>query len=125
MSYCRLSSLSFRCDVYAYADVNGGYTIHVAASRYALPDDLVDPIAALFDKPAASPEDFARALAGHNAFQKALQDAEMEPIDAPSAGQTFWAPSLKTFRARMEALRAEGLRFPDAVFDLIDEEMQS
>src|ERR1044071_191187 len=33
MSYCRFSSLNWSCDVYAYADVAGGYTIHVARSR--------------------------------------------------------------------------------------------
>lgn len=35
MSYCRFSSEDYQCDVYAYADVAGGYTIHVAAVALA------------------------------------------------------------------------------------------
>lgn len=29
MSYCRWSSDNFKCDVYVYADVSGGWTTHV------------------------------------------------------------------------------------------------
>lgn len=37
MSYCRFSSMNFRCDVYVYADVLGGYTTHVAGARLLFP----------------------------------------------------------------------------------------
>lgn len=30
MSYCRFSSMNWMCDVYAYADMDGGWTVHVA-----------------------------------------------------------------------------------------------
>lgn len=33
MSYCRFSSMNWRCDVYVYADVGGGWTTHVAARK--------------------------------------------------------------------------------------------
>lgn len=33
MSYCRWSSDDWQCDVYVYADANGGWTCHVADRR--------------------------------------------------------------------------------------------
>lgn len=33
MSYCRWSSMNWRCDVYVYEDVAGGWTTHVAGNR--------------------------------------------------------------------------------------------
>lgn len=42
MSYCRWSSDHFECDVYVYADVNGGWTTHVAQRRlkHRVPDEI-------------------------------------------------------------------------------------
>lgn len=37
MSYCRWSSMNWRCDVYVYEDVGGGWTTHVAGRRRLLP----------------------------------------------------------------------------------------
>jgi len=34
MSYCRWSSDDFRCDLYCYADIGGGYTTYVAKVRF-------------------------------------------------------------------------------------------
>lgn len=37
MSYCRFSSMNWRCDVYVYEDVSGGWTTHVAGRRRRIP----------------------------------------------------------------------------------------
>ena len=33
MAYCRWSSMNWRCDIYCYQHVDGGYTTHVASNR--------------------------------------------------------------------------------------------
>ena len=33
MSYCRFSSMNGRCEVYAYEDMDGGVTVHVARNK--------------------------------------------------------------------------------------------
>jgi hypothetical protein len=33
LSYCRRSTDSFRCDLHAYADCGGGWTIYIARNR--------------------------------------------------------------------------------------------
>ena len=37
MSYCRFSSMNWMCDVYVYADVNGGWSTHIAGRRKMFP----------------------------------------------------------------------------------------
>ena len=37
MSYCRWSTDNFKCDLYCYEDVNGGFTTHVASNRPSPP----------------------------------------------------------------------------------------
>lgn len=37
MSYCRFSSDNFKSEVYVYADISGGYTIHIADNRIVSP----------------------------------------------------------------------------------------
>lgn len=96
MSYCRWSSDDFDCDVYAYEHCDGGWAVHVAGSRYVT-------------KP-KEPFDFNVA-------------PDLVPIGLAFDGQTFREPSLQAFRDRMTVLRGAGYRFPDYVFEEIDEEM--
>lgn len=37
MSYCRWSSMNHMCDAYVYADMAGGWTVHVAKNRRVIP----------------------------------------------------------------------------------------
>ena len=37
MSYCRWSSMNYMSDVYVYADMAGGWTVHVAKNRRVIP----------------------------------------------------------------------------------------
>lgn len=115
MSYCRWSTDSFRCDVYAYESADG-YTVHVAGRKRAIPDDLNQPDFAF----AMPPGDYT---ARYQAWDEAYQTLPWVELTAPSAGKTFCEPTLEAFRSRMLGLRAEGLRFPDTVLDEIDQEI--
>ena len=37
MSYCRWSTDSFDCDIYAYQHTDGGYRVHVSRNRLVKP----------------------------------------------------------------------------------------
>lgn len=119
MSYCRWSSDSHRCDIYAYEDVNGGWTVHVAGRKKDVPLDWKSPIERVVLGELAS-DAFPEAYAKWNGEYDALPWVD---LTAPSAGKHFNVPDLEEFKALMLSLRAEGLRFPDEVLSAIDEEM--
>jgi len=123
MSYCRFSSLNWSCDVYAYADVAGGYTIHVARSR-RVGDIPADPFESFMsvdfkNDPKASAE-WLRLYKEHSA---AVNASELVPIDLPHAGETFRETELEDFKARLIMLRDLGYRFPPEVLADIDAEI--
>jgi hypothetical protein len=117
MSYCRWSTDSFRCDVYAYEDTGGGWTIHVASRKKDLPNVVRQPE---IDREWS---DSAAWSAAYRLWELNYDAAPWIELTAPSAGMSFNEPSLEAFRDRMQALRAEGLRFPDEVFEAIDDEI--
>lgn len=124
MSYCRWSTDCFRCDVYAYADVSGVWAVHVASLKRDVPLDWRDPLDVLmtgFDK--NNTADIEARMTEYRRVQAALDKLPLIELSAPSAGRTFYEPSLEAFKQRMLALRAEGLRFPDQVFRAIDDEI--
>ncbi len=124
MSYCRFSTDCFRCDVYAYADVAGGWTIHVAARKRDIPADWRDPLEQMMDGLDREDEkDMEARIAEYRGRYAAMEELPWFTLSAPSAGMTFHEGSLEAFRERMVLLRAEGLRFPDDVFDEIDAEI--
>ncbi len=120
MSYCRWSSDGFRCDLYAYEDAQG-WTIHVAGRTRVFPPDWSDPLdlVLMIDKGLSAEE----ATARYSAAMEPMETFPFAELTAPSAGKTFREPSLAAFRARLLALRAEGLRFPDDVLAMVDDEM--
>lgn len=122
MAYCRWSSMKGRCDVYAYEDVYGGYTIHLAkrkrknldkAPPYPEPELIINSI-----------EEYTKF---HKEYQKWLnteEGQEMQDLDLPFAGETFYEGDLEGLRERMQYLRELGYTFPDTVFEWIDEEIK-
>ena len=120
MSYCRWSTDLGRCDIYAYADVAGGYTVLVATRKRAVPDDWVDPLMDVL----AGRISFAEAADRANAMYREIAKRPLVGIDAPSAGKSFNVPTLGELKKLLLSLRAEGLRFPDYVLDDIDDEMR-
>lgn len=119
MSYCRFSSDSFRCDLYVYADVTGGYTTHVAAYKY--PDDPDRPLELTFTKENV---DSGAWLESHQKLMAWLEANEdrMQPIGGPYAGESFNDATIEECKARLLMLREAGYRFPDYVLDKLDDE---
>ena len=112
MSYCRWSSNDFQCDLYIYSDVNGGWTTHVADCTYS--ERIPLPLENL------NPKDYAEAWEKH--FQEL--DACRITFTQPWAGETFNDDSLAALSERLYIMRLMGYRFPDYVFDRIDEEIK-
>ena len=116
MSYCRWSSEDCSCELYCYADVNGGYTTHVAANRAVgkIPKtDIADLMGNKIEK-------YAADLKKQMDF---LTNCERKPIGLAYDGETFNDPDLKSFHARLVMLRDAGYEFPDYVIQNVVEEI--
>lgn len=120
MAYCRWSTDLSRCDIYAYADVAGGYTVRVAARRREVPDDWIDPFRDVLAGRISAAEWADRA----NAMYRELSYLPLVDICAPSAGKSFNVPTLGELKKLLLSLRAEGLRFPNGILAVIDAEMR-
>jgi len=113
MSYCRWSSDDFRCDVYVYEDVCGGWTTHVAGNR------IVGEIPRVPDITTAPQDEWARAYQKQTAF---LDGAKHEPIGGPHDGETFNDPSPSECADRLDSLRADGYTVPQHAIDELRDE---
>ena len=116
MSYCRWSSDSYRCDLYCYADIGGGFATHVAARR-RIGIEMLPPEPDPMTMPS---QDFVDA---NEAWLDALHALPMVAIGLPFDGATFNDPTPAAFKARLLTLRAAGYRFPDSVLDRVDDEI--
>jgi len=117
MSYCRWSSDNWKCDVYCYEDVSGGWTTHVAAQkrvgeipRYSFAKD-------------DSKEELDRFMREYKAHNEAVDKSTLEPIGLPYDGETFNDPTLEEFKERLIMLKKAGYNVPAWVFETIDEEL--
>lgn len=121
MAYCRFSSMDGKCNVYAYEDVYGGYTIHLAGRKRTNIDKAPPyPDLSLLDKDL---EEFKR----QDKIRRDWDESEgkvWENLKLKHASRTFREDSLEDFRDRLIYLRELGYTFPDYVFDCIEEEMQ-
>lgn len=118
MSYCRWSTDGFKCDLYCYEDVSGGWTTHVAGRRRVgeLPESPFDDLVAK----AITSEQFTER---YKTYMDAVGAQDFVDIDLPHAGETFNDSTLKLFRDRLVYLRGLGYSFPDGVLAAVDEEI--
>jgi hypothetical protein len=121
MSYCRWSSDDYRCDLYCYEDASGGWTTHVARSRYV--GERPHPDWSGLIGRVCDPARVALFWEQHTALSDWLATAERVPIGLPHAGATFNDPTPQAFRDRLIALRELGYHFPDYVLEKIDQEI--
>lgn len=115
MSYCRWSSDNWKCDLYCYADVMGGYTTHVATNRVVgeVPEA---PFSLLME---GKHKEFLKA---HKKQMDFLEKCKREKIGLPYDGESFNDRTLDDFLARLLHLREVGYNFPDYVIEnLLDE----
>ena len=118
MSYCRWSTDSFQCDLYCYEDASGGWTTHVAGNRV-----VGDPPREDWSLLGQGEEGGKAFFKQHEALMDWLDTAERKPIGLPHDGESFNDGTLEAFRERLVMLRAAGYRFPDHVFESVDEEI--
>ena len=115
MSYCRWSSDDWQCDIYAYEDVYGGYSIHVASNRRVNIENIpkADHI-----------KDIPKWIEAHKKQMEWLdKNNELKKIGLPYDGESFREPNLESFKKRMLQLRKTGYNFPDYVLEQIDDEL--
>lgn len=94
MSLCRFSDNNFKCDIYCYEDVKGGFTTHVAAARY---------------KKGIPHIGLGQTL---NEQIELLRKCEMTNIELPCAGKIFHDTTIKGVLKRLVRLKKLGYRFP-------------
>ena len=123
MSYCRWSSDSFRCDLYCYEDVHGGWTTHVAGRRRVMPDDFRDPWSECDAKDLQDEEKFKKVWEGHQEFMSRLDEFPFEELSLPGAGKTYNDPTLEDFRARVASLLDAGFNGRPGLLEDIDAEI--
>lgn len=124
MSYCRFSTDDFQCDLYCYADVNGGYTTHVAANRVMFNKPLPKPIT-LGPHPNKAQ---VKEWLNRNQFVSNLLDDDdavtRVPITLPFAGDTFNDTTLEDFLDTLIKLKEVGYVFPQYVIETVESEIK-
>ena len=106
MSYCRWSSNSYRCDIYAYESARG-FEVHVARYRHTLSDEIVAP---KYDEP-----DY---LAKWRHLTDMLEGSERKPIGLPHDGKSFVFDTESEMFDALRGLAAVGYNVPA---DLLNE----
>ena len=118
MSYCRLSSDSYRSDVYVYktgSEDDPVITIHVAARHPIYPANAEAPP---FHLLANDPEAFAAEMETWRIRRDAVV---MVPLAHPSAGQSlYFEPGAAAEWLRQAA--KDGLHIPEGVAEEIEED---
>lgn len=118
MSYCRWSTDSFRCDIYAYESVGDFWVVYVAGNR--LPNDAPREIYPTDWNDKKQTEAYFRA---HKELSVYMEDCERLPIGGPCDCERFKLSNLHEFKAKMIELKEQGYCFPDSVLTEIDEEI--
>lgn len=119
MSYCRWSTDDFRCDVYTYESVYGGWRTHVAGLRHTLgDDDLPAPVEVV----SGDEDSFVRWYRRHQQVMKLINTQEYVPIGLPHDGETFTDDTPGECADRLQWLRGLGYRVPQAAIDALREE---
>jgi hypothetical protein len=107
MSYCRFSSLDFKCDVYAYGGgPQGRITVHVAEFRYA---GDIPPLYEIQTEGDANER--RRWQRSQRAQLDAIRTATLHKIGGVYDGQTFHVMP-DEFPPLLETLREAGYVFP-------------
>ena len=101
MSYCRWSSDSYRCDIYAY-ESESGFEVHVATRRHKLPDNVQAPTV---DDP-----DWAIK---YLEWSEILRASELVPIGLPFDGASYTLDTENEMFTLFAELAHVGYNVPD------------
>lgn len=138
MAYCRFSSMNWRCDVYTYEDVGGGWTTHVAGRRRPFPPIPDLPLMRLPSFGGTWSKDQRRMLYPtpwhrigarivfgfsawwHNRVHMAsLHLIPLRPIGLPFDGESFNDPTPEGCAERLAWLRSLGYVVPQFAIDAL------
>lgn len=121
MSYCRWSSDNWKCDLYCYADCQGGYTTHVASCRI-LGEVPPAPLSILTEK---EPDEIKikRFMSAHGKQMAFLDTCKRVNIGLAFDGLSFNDATLDLFLLRLFQLREAGYNYPDYVLEEVREDM--
>lgn len=146
MSYCRFSSMNWRCDVYVYQDTYGGFVTHVAGCRRVIPPipDIMGGRVAMWlyrwcgcawDKAGKRPvfPHFWRGMA-YKAWTRfsiywhryvhglSMKMIPLRNIDLPHDTESFNDATPGECADRLEYLRGLGYKVPQDAIDALREE---
>ena len=116
MSYCRWSSMDHACDIYLYADVNGGYTCHVAGNKRVGREPCPPMPAQWWKLPV---DDFMAAI---KAQQEWCDNSTLVPLGLPHDGESFYCQPRDTMVDTLTMLKEAGYRMPEDLIKIIQEE---
>jgi hypothetical protein len=140
MAYCRWSSMNWRCDVYTYEDVMGGWTTHVAGNRAIFPPIPELPFTWLpdlqgeWDREARRmryPNRWRALVAAvvnrvwmwsHRLNSWSLGLIPRRAIGLPFDGESFNDPTPGECAERLEWLRGLGYKVPQYAIDALKAE---
>lgn len=149
MSYCRWSSMNWRCDAYVYEDCGGGWTTHVAGRRRVIqpiPDLLGGRFSmslhrwsgCSYDRKAGKMVYSYRVRGAiysawmrfvsfwHRYIHHASLDlTPLRPIGLPHDGESFNDDTASECADRLERLRALGYIIPQYAIDSLRAELIS
>ena len=138
MSYCRWSSMDFKCDLYVYEHVGGFWQAHVATRRRkgSPPVSSIEVMNALREGMEKADgrgnynwkSDEAREK--HRRLNTAYQDwldcgdddDAWDILPEPSTGSDFVTVTPGEMAEKLKALRAEGFMIPDLAIEELEEE---
>lgn len=115
MSYCRWSSMNWKCDLYCYGS-SAGYEIHVGGNRIV--GDVPHQVEWF---QGISDDEFSKRHRENMAF---LEDADRKSIGLQFDGQSYTLSTLEDFKDKLLELREAGYIFPDHLLEEIDEEIE-
>lgn len=114
MSYCRLSSDDWKCELYLYKSCRGGWDFHVAGRKPVINPPVVPNILKV------SAEEFAEA---HKKQMEFLDTVEYRKINLPYAGESFNCATLEETIEKVKELKSLGYRIPDYVLERLEREL--
>jgi hypothetical protein len=113
MSYCRISSNDYQCDVYVYDAEDGCVQIHVAGRRHVGKTPIPKMPRKWWTLP---PEDM---LVFVRAQEEWLRQARLEPIGLPFDGESFLMSGPTEAAEKLEELEELGYLIPRSAINAL------
>lgn len=119
--------MDWRCDLYCFGDVTGGYTTYTAAYRrkgdiYPAPEmDISDFNQLNKEEQNAWANNWAKEYRKH---MDSVEATELVPLELPHAGECFSDATPLEFYKRLVHLKSLGYIFPEEVFAEVEKEYE-